>query len=490
MDRGEGEPVATNDTRAGRLQNRRVVIAMFAERGDVGLASAADRRRVPVGRHSRMWPHHCDRFSITDTHGPGDGVRSMLTEPEHATPAIVLGDTITALGVMRRMAKLGVRSYVTSRQPGFERASRWYHRAPGLDGPPEPGGLETWLSRVALERAVLFPCSDEALVEVAGLSEETKCRFRASVPPLATATALVDKSSLAHLLAAAQIAHPTTVELKRREDLARVSDAVLSCSFLKPAQSQAFCRAFNVKALHIDGRRSAEEQLDRVLSRGFEVVLQEMIPGPATNQVCIDGFIDREGRTRARFARRWLRKLPADFGESSLAVSIPLAEVAEAVELAERALGLLPYRGFFSVELKKHEGDGRYRVLEVNTRPWWYIGFTCAAGIDMCAMAYADALDRPVEDAGPYRIGMHVAYPTLDWHARLRAPPSERESLPKAIATWLSAVQPIFSWSDPGPSLADIGRRLGARAQLVLGGGRRQDGPRGLELTDAGGGPA
>lgn len=390
-----------------------------------------------------------------------------MTRPGQNVPALVLGTGITALGVIRRLGRLGVHGYLVSDRPAFIRGSRWY-RPTRLLSAPEPGDLPEWLAALPIERAALIPCSDTWLEAVASLPAAVSARFPASVPPQATARRLVDKLLLAELLENAGVPHPRTVELRTPADWERIDVKMKAETFLKPVQSQQFFEVFHRKAFTIGDPGEDDLRIAAALERGLGLVVQEMIPGPADHQLCVDGFVDRGGNVRARFARRWLRKYPGDFGESCLAVSIPLDEVAEGVELADRTIGLLPYRGVFSVELKKDPRDGRYRVLEVNARPWWYIGFTCRAGVDVCRMAYQDALGETIETVEGYQVGLQSAYPELDWHAVRSMPPAERPGMLRLVSTWLRAVQPVFSWDDPGPQLLVFLTRIRRRLARLL----------------------
>jgi len=60
----------------------------------------------------------------------------------------------------------------------------------------------------------------------------------------------------------------------------------------------------------------------------------------------------------------------------------------------------------FSAEFKFDERDGLFKILEVNARPWWYVDFAARCGVDVCRMAYRDALatrsslSRPIRSDG------------------------------------------------------------------------------------------
>ena len=49
-------------------------------------------------------------------------------------------------------------------------------------------------------------------------------------------------------------------------------------------------------------------------------------------------------------------------------------------------------RGIFSVELKRDANSGIAKVLEVNARPWWYVHYATACGVNVCEMTYRAAL--------------------------------------------------------------------------------------------------
>ena len=71
----------------------------------------------------------------------------------------------------------------------------------------------------------------------------------------------------------------------------------------------------------------------------------------------------------------------------------------------------------FSAEFKLDPRDGRFKLLEVNTRPWWYVDFAARCGVDVCTMAYRDALGEGVDTVESYRTGVVCVYPYMDLSA-------------------------------------------------------------------------
>src|SRR3970282_589369 len=93
---------------------------------------------------------------------------------------------------------------------------------------------------------------------------------------------LVDKRAFADLLGAAGLPHPLTVPVAQPGDLVRVPDDVIPRAFLKPHDSQRFFARFGVKAFRVASREDAKRRVEALSREGIGVVVQEYIPGPAS----------------------------------------------------------------------------------------------------------------------------------------------------------------------------------------------------------------
>jgi predicted ATP-grasp superfamily ATP-dependent carboligase len=373
-------------------------------------------------------------------------------------PALVLGRGVTSLGVIRSLGRLGIETFLVGDE-GFATRSRWYRplNPPGLD-PPTEATLAEWLRRLPFERMALVPCSDEWATAVSLLEQDLAARFPSSLAPAAALAALVDKGRFAEVLDALALPHPRTLRLRRAAELQAVGEDLLSSAFLKPRESQAFARRFGVKAFHFRTRAEALARLQEAQTAGFEMLLQEYIPGPPTAHFFIDGFVDSRAEVRARFARQRLRMDPPDFGNSSAMVSIPPRQAEDAVATSDALLAHLAYRGIFSAEFKLDARDGRFKILEVNSRAWWFVEFATDCGVNVCEMAYRDALGLPVPAVERYAVGKRCVFPYHDLRAWRRAKHGGRPALLRLLASWTLARQPIFRWDDPLPALASAAR--------------------------------
>ncbi len=373
---------------------------------------------------------------------------------DDSTPSLVLGSGITALGVIRCLGRENIPVHYSGSAGDLASHSRWCHPIPNSMGPfPRMEQLTEFLKGLPYERMVIFPCSDSLVRAIAGLDPETANRFPSSLSSLENHDMLSDKRRFAEVLDQLDLPHPRTLLLETVEDLESTADLDLEGYFFKPQRSQEFMAHYGVKAFRVKSRRDALERLEEMLNARFSVVLQEYIPGPPTQHYYIEGFVDRQGRICARFVRQRVRMNPADFGNSSYMISAAPETVSRAIGIMDRLLSSIRFRGFYSAEFKYDERDGLFKILEVNSRPWWYIEFASLCGVNVCRMAYDDALGRTVEPVTTYAVGRRHVYLYYDFFSCLQLYRQRQLTYFDWIKSWWGANQPEFSWDDPAPGI-------------------------------------
>jgi predicted ATP-grasp superfamily ATP-dependent carboligase len=393
---------------------------------------------------------------VVESERSGVGVRTSRL------PVVVLSGGVTALGVMRAFGRRGVPLYVYPDTPEYIRHSRWYRPLPKAPAPP-PGprtaaALRDALERSGLQQAFLCACSDDWNRAVADLAQLSGDRFLSVVPTPHALDSLQDKGRLATLLQQLQLPMPLTRMVHDESDIADLPQSSETFYFLKPTDSQQFLAHFGTKGMKVPTVEEARERLREIVAAGMSVVLQEYIPGSFTEHYFIDGYIDRAGKIKALFARRRLRIYPPDFGNSTAMISVPLGETAQAVDSVRRLLGAVDYHGIFSAEFKRDPRDGLFKLLEVNTRPWWFVDFAVRCGVDVCRMAYEDAQRLRVERVTDYRIGATCVFPYYDFFAVQPMLADGRMSWRRWAKEILPALQPVGCWDDPLPGVVAFTR--------------------------------
>jgi D-aspartate ligase len=385
-----------------------------------------------------------------------------VTDGARDVAAVVLGGEITGLAVLRALGRAGTPVLATSDGDDVVEASKFFRPLPVR--PPAPADMEAveaYFRSLRLERAVLFPCSDSWARAVSGFPVELQKRFPSVSAPSRVVEQFSDKASFLEIVERFSVPHPHTVPVHGAGDLDVLDEERLTDYFLKPRDSQSFSARFGVKGFRIPDRPAAEATIQQAADEGFSLLAQEVIPGPPTAHVFLDGYVARSGRIAALLARRRLRMFPLDFGNSTMTVSIPLSDVEGAVDSLRRLLEGVDYAGLFDAEFKFDHRDERYKILEVNTRAWWQIGLMPGCGIDVCGLAYRDALGQPFEPNTKYELGKRWVYEFGDLPAWLRGT-RKRRSIP--IISWRDTELAVFSRDDYRPFLRAA--RHGTRSLL------------------------
>lgn len=389
-------------------------------------------------------------------------------------PALVLGGYLTVLGTLRCLATAGIERHCLTRPEDYVRASR-YHCGPpgGAEAIASPDQLRNYLEALPLDAGVLIPCSDEWALACAGLESGLRERFAFSGPSLEVLRALLDKGLLEEQLRVHGIERPRTRGVEDEGDLAWLENEPEATWFLKPADSQAFRRQFGRKALRVSSVAEAAAVLGRCRELGLTMLLQEYIPGPADRHHLVDGFVDSDGELRAMRGRRRIRMYPHDFGDSSFLISLEIEELAEAAEACRRLLTQGQFRGIFSAEFKQDPRDERFKLIEVNARPWAYVQFAQSCGFNAPAMAYRDALGIPQETPAPNRAGARFQILPND----LKAARDYQRRGELGVWSWIrqswGAESAIFKVGDPLPAVTQWGSTLGNQIRKVLSRGSR-----------------
>lgn len=377
-------------------------------------------------------------------------------------PAIVIGRGYTGLGALRCLAMAGIPAYLACPPGDLATRSRWYRPLPdatggmGWDGTLGASAIDA-LRDLPLPRAVLIAGADDACLWLSSLAQRAPDlaeRFPCAIAGLPALRMLQDKRRFGRLLRRIGVPHPRTHAIRRIEDIDRIPFGPLDRVFLKPVDSQRFNRIIGHKGLWPRDRDDCKAQWQHLDALGLAVVAQEYVPGGADAHWFIDGFRDRDGQLRGLFARRRHRIFPADFGNSSYCESVPLAEVDDALSGLRHVFDRLQYRGIFSAEFKRDPRDGRFLLLEINTRAWWYVEFAARCGVNVCEMAWRDAQALPMAPAmHDYRLGAGCTSLLGDMRAVLAEPPAARTPRGRVLRQWLGSQLHAFRWDDPMPGL-------------------------------------
>jgi D-aspartate ligase len=370
-------------------------------------------------------------------------------------PAVVLGLLWAGLSLARSLGRSGVPvTGIACERTDFGLRSRHLARRAIAAGSDDVLIREL---REAVERhgrPVLFPERDESIQLV--LRRWDEVRELADVP-------LPDDVDVVHRLRRKDLVRaeaeragvplPATIAPENEDDIR--SSNLRPPYLIKPVTDQDFAYAFGEKLWVAEDATEAAAAWRRARDRGFETVVQELIPGSQERIYSLFTYIGRDGEPLANVVGRKLRQRPLRFGTSAVFV----------VDFEQRVLDLgLPllrtagYRGFAQVETAYDARDDTFRLLEVNTRLPMWAGIAINRWFDIGRIAYDDLRGLPAPEPRTFRD--EVAWLYLAKDAWVGAQMLRRRELGLAgfLRPYLrrKKARSVLSLDDPLPALASL----------------------------------
>ena len=321
-----------------------------------------------------------------------------LPQVNEAPGAVIVSDNLTALGLVRSLAPLGVACTVCAWNAlGPARYSR--HARVVACAPPSAGrafvdALLT-IGRAFPQPPVLLVTDESSMLLVEHVREELSSHFLLTLPGPTQFGQVVSKAQLHDLAAAAGVPIPETWLCSG----SAVPPGLPYPLVMKPTQRvvwagedrlRSFRQEFGCKALLVDSADRAQAFAARAYQLGFEMLLQRPVPGPVQHLLTAGVFAAADG-ARALFTARKLAQVPADFGDGSVVEGVRLPELQPYVW---RLIDHAGFRGLADIEFKRDGLDGQLKLLDVNPRPWLWVELATRCGVNLPYLLYCDTVHR------------------------------------------------------------------------------------------------
>jgi D-aspartate ligase len=373
--------------------------------------------------------------------------------------ALVFNCHITGLAVARSLGRQGVPVIGLDRdETGYGLHSRYTTvagRCPyPLDDERAFIDLLIEIGAALKQKAVLFPCLDEWVFAVARNARELGEYFILPFSDIETIERILDKNLLYRKCEERQIPIPQTFYVGEQSP-EQIAGVIGFPCIVKPALQREFTNEFGEKVFRAETR---EDFLSMCVRAGHHPLLAQEIVGAGIDSFySLCSYMGRDGQAKGVFVGRKLEQYPPDFGTACLVDSRFVEEIAErGVDI----LNQFGYHGISEVEFIYDEPSGGFKLLDINTRVWKWIGLPMKAGIDLPWLAYADAVFGDVAAAGRQQDGLRWVY--LKDYVALRR---ERAGMAEATLTrqdWLDLttgradsegeiVDAVLSSDDPEP---------------------------------------
>lgn len=244
------------------------------------------------------------------------------------------------------------------------------------------------------ERLMIVPSSDTNLMFLLDHYESLSPYFRLAGDARFDAARIdvVRKDSAAERMAAAGVAIPRTWACLKAADIEAIANAVRYPCVYKPVvkdYGQTFyAQHGGLKAIECRDREELVERLEDELARGFELVVQEKVLfGSNEEEIPFYLYADRNHRIRMAATGIKEKIQPFPYGTATV---LRLSWHEELLPLAQRVVDSLAWRGILMIEFIRDSADGRWKVIEVNARPWLCVDFYRRCGLNFLDMLYRD----------------------------------------------------------------------------------------------------
>jgi predicted ATP-grasp superfamily ATP-dependent carboligase len=314
------------------------------------------------------------------------------------------------LGIARNLGSVGIDVYcLTSHRfdPAiFSKYCKGFAVVPGIAVDSEK--LKTSLNILGKKlprKGVIFPAGDNSVLTLSSIINELD-NYISFIPDRKIVETLVLKKKFYKSLREHGVPHPLTLNTDET-DLNEVEEKISLPVFIKPSHSSIFGDTFGGKKGFVANTlRELRSYLRLAEKHETDVMVQEIIPGPTSNEYVIRGYLDKRSEPVVLFANQKIRK-SSMFSNPSAHKSIPISHLADQIDVVVDYLKSIKYRGLFGAELKRDSRNGVFKLLEINARIMGVNNFPPACGVNNVLTAYLDVLGEEVQPVKDYDIGVY-----------------------------------------------------------------------------------
>ncbi len=316
--------------------------------------------------------------------------------------AIVVGGHFQGLGLLRSLARQHVPTYLLYGGICIARFSKYvkrYAKYPDLKREDHFFEFLTDLARREnLEGWLIYPNDDEMVYFLAKYRERLEQYYRVTTPSWDIVKFAYDKMLTYKLAEQCHIDIPKTYYPRNAEELEQLD--IEFPVIIKPSVKEPFFSRTRRKAIRVDNRRDLVDEYTKaatLVGPSQTVMVQELIPDGARNLFSVGSFF-KDGELLGKVVARRLRQHPMDFGHATTYAET--VDIPELEEIATKILREIGYYGLSEVEFMRDQRDGKYKLLEINARPWGWHTIAIGAGVDLPYLSYRDMLGEKVEQNG------------------------------------------------------------------------------------------
>ncbi|MEM7367225.1 MAG: hypothetical protein AAF587_01420 [Bacteroidota bacterium] len=214
----------------------------------------------------------------------------------------------------------------------------------------------------AYDRPTLYLTTDLYVIFFKNHMDELAPLFRMNFPDPDTVDMMMNKEDFYDFAIQHNIKVPKTLNMKQWSDYEAVASEFEFPLVLKPSyRKKAWNQAGLPKAFFLYNQQELSDAFEKSAPIDNNLLVQEYIPGEDWDIYHCLAYFDENSECLGAFMGKKLRQWPVDTGTST--ATVPYDDDALKEE-SIRIFQLANYRGFGSVEFKRHTENGGFYVIE------------------------------------------------------------------------------------------------------------------------------
>ena len=388
-----------------------------------------------------------------------------------STPVLLLGGRENTLAALRNLSALGVDVSVAATRECKALNSRFCGSKYII--PKTVREKDYWHNlllsdNASLDGHILFAFCDESLEFMNAHQHHLAQRYIVQEFDPKLRMHMLDKLETLKLAKKAGIPTPSHWPIERDEDIYALRDQVRFPIMIKPLRSHTFAAEFSTKLFIIED--DFDEAIEKTLlarSKGHDVMVVEMIPGPDDLLSSYYTFIDASGHRLFDYTKSVIRRWPVNRGGACYHLSEWKPEVAA---LGQDFFDAIGWRGIANIEFKYDRRDDLWKVIEVNSRFTAAHRLVVASGMPIDTAIYCHLTNQPLPALQPSSSALRYWYPLRDFFAFVELNRTGQLTFRKWASSFWGhrKILPYFSRADPLPAILEASADFSRIVKRIL----------------------